>query len=107
MSQIDKTIKIFPGSPGGDCTAPYYIEYPKGMTVKQFISTFLKENPDEWGHIELRVLYNDIKPCCNYEHGKISSTWKMENYYDSVITEANGSGGWSRSDFILTVSLLE
>lgn len=89
---------------GSDCTGPYDVTISLPMTVREFISELLKTYPDEWGYIGIynknEKIFGD--PSCNYEKGKLTSTLP-EEYMDRQIESVKGSGGWTRSDYILHV----
>lgn len=98
---MNRKIKIYPGTPGGDCTAPYTVVYDGAMTVREFIETWVKENPDEWGGFKI-VNGSALLEGCSYSRGRIGML-PNESILNRYIKEVNGSGGWSRSDFVLTI----
>lgn len=93
----------------GDCTCGYKIILDKEYTVKEFIETVLKEKSGEWGYFGI---YNDKgdfsarvfgEPCCEYRHGKLSTSPLPDEYLDKKIIKVMGNGGWSRMDYIFWV----
>ena len=102
---MTKRIKIHRGPTGSDCTGPYTITIPDGMTVREFITEWM-EDTREWGYFGI----NDGNwkstfgnPCCEYRHGKIITEPLPNDILDSVILKTKGWGGWSRSDFIFNI----
>ena len=95
---------------GSDCTGPYDITISLPMTVGEFISELLETYPDEWGYIGIYNKYKNLEvfgdPYCEYRDGKLLSTLP-EDYMDMQIESVNGSGGWTRSDYILHVKEME
>lgn len=88
---------------GSDCTGAYVVDFTKGMTVGQFIQEMLTDHKSECGYIGIfkpHSIFGD--PCMSYSHGKANSMLPKE-YLDKVILKADGSGGWSRSDFRLYI----
>jgi len=88
---------------GSDCTGPYNVIFTKDMTVRQFIDEILTERDSEWGYIGIDspgTIFG--KPCIEYSHGAIKESLPDE-YLDKVIIDVKGSGGWSRSDFLLVL----
>lgn len=86
---------------GSDCTGPYKVKIRKPMTVRKFINDFLCQYPKEWGYIGIyksNSIFGD--PSCEYSNGKLISKLPDE-YLDREIHDVVGSGGWSRSDFLL------
>ena len=94
-------IKISYGPECGDCTCAYYITLTREMTVGEFIEKQLSDTR-EWGWFEIR---NDTsKLCClGYTHGKLDEPTMKIPYYDKKIKKCSGSGGWTRSDFVLFI----
>lgn len=97
MKTTNITINVGPS--GGDCTGPYYIHLKKPMTVKEFITEWLKEYPNEWGYFKVNVDDEPDKIWCNYSHGKIEGDSISDKYLNKYIAKAYGSGGWSNSQF--------
>ncbi len=94
-------IKFYQTSCGSDCTGPYAIEFSMPMTVRKFINELLTNYPDEWGYIGIK--HKDAifgNPYCEYNRGKLLSSLP-EEYLDKEILNIAGSGGWTRSDFII------
>lgn len=86
---------------GSDCTGPYKVDISLPMTVREFIDEILTDYKSEWGYIGI---YKEGEflgyPYCEYKHGKLLYSLP-EEYLDRQIEKVSGSGGWSRSDFIL------
>ena len=95
-------IHITYGSMGSDCTSKYYINFPQGMTVGEFINEQLADE-SEWGYFGIydpnQYWFEPGNPCCEYRKGKITSESFTDEILNSVIKKVEGSGGWSRSDF--------
>lgn len=89
---------------GPDCTGPYIVTFPKGMTVREFINEMLKFHTSEWGYIGIHdPSRHEIfgKPYIEYSHGKLTTDPMPDEFLDKKIIYVSGSGGWSRSDFTL------
>ena len=98
-----KKIKITCGETRSDCTAPYKVTIPEGMTVREFIAEWL-EDPREWGYFGIydgRLGFGN--PKCEYRDGKIITDPLPDDILDSEIKKVIGDGGWSRSDFVFIV----
>lgn len=96
-------IDFYQISCGSDCTGPYSVSISKPMTVREFINELLSTYPGEWGYIGIYkygTIFGD--PYCEYWHGKLLYSLPDE-YLDRKIEQVDGSGGWSRSDFLLKV----
>ena len=96
-------IDFYQISCGSDCTGPYFVSISKPMTVREFINELLSTYPKEWGYIGIykpKTFYGD--PCCEYSHGKLLYSLP-DKCLDQKIEQVEGSGGWSRSDFLLKV----
>lgn len=95
------------GPEGGDCTRPYYIRLNRqDITVQEFIDFILKEASGEWGTIDVRdvdKMTPDKKYTVEYSHGEIKSQVGDPDWLSATITKMRGQGGWSCSDFMLTV----
>lgn len=96
-------INICYGTTGGDETCPYYVEISP-MTVGEFIDEWLKEHPKEWGY--LGIADGDSifgSPKCEYSYGEIKGEPIPNIYLRKQIKRVTGSGGWSRSDFLIYI----
>ena len=95
-------IYITYGRTSSDETSEYIINYPKGMTVREFINEQLADER-EWGFFGIycadQLWFERGNPYCEYRHGKIITEPFSDDILDSVIKDVSGSGGWSRSDF--------
>ena len=97
---MGKKIDIAYGACGSDCTGPYYITLREPMTVGEFITEWLTNNPNEWGYFGIAkkgCIFGS--PNCEYRRGAIQGEPLPKNYLDKRIIKAYGSGGWTRSDF--------
>lgn len=97
MKKIEDLVDIAFVFSGGDCTSQYYIETKRQFTVKEFINAVISDE-HEWGYISV----ND-EQCIEYRHGSIISGSIDENVLNREVVSLSGSGGWSRSDYQLTV----
>lgn len=95
-------IEIEYGKGYSDQTFEYKITIRKPMTVGEFIKEWMTERPDEWGYFGIyddgRTIFGN--PKCEYSDGKIITDPIPDEYINAEIAEVNGSGGWTRSDFI-------
>ena len=95
------------GPEAGDCTRVYNIRLNRqDITVQEFIDFILKEAQGEWGTIDVRdvdKLTPDKKYTVEYSHGEIKSQVGDPDWLSATITKIHGHGGWSNSDFMLTV----
>lgn len=108
MKKDDITVTY--GPEGGDCTRPYYIQLNRqDITLQEFISFILKEAPGEWGTISVYQAGDPDKLTypktytVEYSHGEIKSQVGDPDWLSATITKMRGQGGWSCSDFMLTV----
>lgn len=103
MTDVD--ISITYGSEGSDCTRPYYITLNrKDITVEEFIKWVLKQTR-EWGYISVGGK-NPFKSDYSlaYKYGvALGDGIIPQNILKSVVSKASGSGGWTRSDYHLTI----
>lgn len=84
-----------------DQTFGYKIMIQKPMTVGEFIKEWITTRPDEWGYFGIydrETIFGN--PKCEYSRGKIITDPIPDEYLNAEIDEVNGSGGWTRSDFI-------
>ena len=94
-------IKFEQISCGSDCTGPYKVDISMPMTVREFIDEILTNYKSEWGYIGIYKKGEWFGyPRCEYKWGKLLYSLPKE-YLDKQIEKVSGSGGWSRSDFIL------
>ena len=100
-------ILVMYGPEGGDCTQVYNIRLNRqDITVQEFIDFILKEAYGEWGTIDVRdvdKLTPDTKYTVEYSHGEIKSQVGDPDWLSATITKIHGHGGWSNSNFMLTV----
>lgn len=91
------------GPMGSDATYPYKVLMDKPYTVREFVDEVASEKPN-CGVIRYTTNTSDRfgKSLCNYRHGEL-----LGEIDDSIahrqVTEAWGSGGWTRYDFTLLV----
>lgn len=101
----DSDISITYGFEGSDCTKPYYIILKrKDITVEEFIKWALSQTR-EWGYISVGRK-NPLKAdySLEYKYGVAKGDSVIpQNILKSVVSEASGSGGWTRSDYHLTI----
>ena len=89
------------GPQGSDCTGPIYVHFDDGLTVREFIDYQLKNN--EWGYIGIKSTVDQFfgSPKFEYKKNQILGEMFSDDILDSEVKEIKGSGGWSRSDFII------
>lgn len=97
---MNNLFRIDYGPQGGDATGPYYITLLKECTVREFINEWLK-NKGEWGYFGIHDKAGHL--CRDYKYGEIVGDPLPDYILDSTIKRVNGSGGWSRSDFIFWI----
>lgn len=97
---MEKKIKlIHRDGPFGDCTSVYDVEFPQDMTVCEFVTTAVAENPQEWGSFSLGFRGPIV---AEYKRGVLQlhpDTW--EKYQQRKIAKASSNGGWSLMDYTL------
>lgn len=92
-------ISIKYGRTGGDETSEYFVSLKKPMTVGEFMTEWITEQPGEWGYFGIydgKSIFGN--PLGEYSHGKMVIELPIE-FLDRPIKKVYGSGGWSRSDF--------
>ena len=100
-----KTIElIYVAGPFGDATSTYSVRINKSsMTVEDFITTVIEENPKEWGYIGIKNEDETFgNPRMKYRWGKYDSS-SMEGVKNAIVKSAKASGGWSRMDYLLEI----
>ena len=97
-------IEIKYGKDFGDSTNEYLIA-TTCKTVRDFISEWLSTQPKEWGYFGIKSDKNVFVgfPNCEYRYGKIVTKEFNEEILNRTILKIEGSGGWSRSDFIFVL----
>lgn len=90
--------RIVTGRTGGDDTAPYSIYDYKAITASDFVNEVLREEPDEWGRIEV-LGFGSVK----YRGGKLLSE-VPESWKYLTVVKVTGSGGWSSMDYRIRVN---
>lgn len=99
-------INITIGKPYSDMTFDYHVT-TDNKTVGEFIDEFLRVCNKEWGYFGIYEKQNRTSvfgnPQCEYSYGKITTDPLPKKYLDKEIIEVQGSGGWSRSDFLFIV----
>lgn len=87
-----------------DQTYVYDVIIQKPMTVGEFIREWMTERPGEWGYFGIydgRSVFGN--PKCEYSDGKITTDPIPDEHLNAEIDSVNGSGGWTRSDFIFKI----
>ena len=100
--KLKHLVNISYGPQGGDCTGPYYITPKKSFTVRDFVNAVIVDTR-EWGYISIaapRTIFGN--PNIEYKYGKLITNFPDE-ILDKQVLELSGSGGWSRSDYILKI----
>ena len=90
--------RIVTGRTGGDDMAPYSIYDYKAITVSDFVTEVLAEEPNEWGRIEVDG-FGSIK----YRDGKLLSEIP-ESWKHLTVVKLTGYGGWSCMDYRIKVN---
>ena len=100
--KLKDLVNISYGPQGSDCTGLYYITPKKSFTVRDFVNAVIADTR-EWGYIGIaapRATYGN--PNIEYKCGKLTANFSDEILNKQVL-ELSGSGGWSRSDYILKI----
>ena len=100
--KLKDLVNISYGPQGSDCTGSYYITPKKSFTVRDFVNAVIADTR-EWGYIGIaatRVIFGN--PNIEYKYGKLIANFPDEILNKQVL-ELSGSGGWSRSDYILKI----
>lgn len=87
FKQISKTFS--------DETAHFAVSDYKATTIGEFVDEVLKENPKEWGKIEVVGGYE-----CEYRYGELLSELP-EMIMGWHISEIKGYGGWGMMNYII------
>ena len=98
------------GPTGGDQCSTYYIDVVPSATVRRVIEDILS-NQGEWGDIRIeRENWRDNDHKFEYKHGKLLKDGMSEeekyfwnNLLDWKVIAMRGYGGWSNSDYWLTI----
>lgn len=98
------------GPCGGDQCSPYYIEVSPSATVRSVIKDILS-NKNEWGSIRIeRKSLRDNDHVIEYKYGKLlkdtineEEKYFWNNLLDWKVVSMRGNGGWSCSDYWLTI----
>lgn len=100
---MEDLVNVRHGSYGGDQTCPYYMEIKKEFTVKDFVNAVIS-NESEWGYIGINDRESIFgNPKIKYSHGTIITNNFDEDILNKIVTNISGSGGWTRSDYLLTI----
>ena len=94
------TLKSVAG-PFGDATSRYDVDFPKEITVEEFINTIIKENPQEWGYFSIHWIDNRI---ASYSNGEVTLEKFFDVYKTMPVLDAQAHGGWSRMDYFLEIN---
>ena len=100
--KLKDLVNISYGPQGNDCTGSYYITPKKSFTVRDFVNAVIADTR-EWGYISIaapRATFGN--PNIEYKRGKLTANFSDEILNKQVL-ELSGSGGWSRSDYILKI----
>ena len=101
--KLKDLVNISYGPQGSDCTGSYYITPKKSFTVRDFVNAVIAD-PEEWGYIGIaapRTIFGS--PNIKYEWGKLTTANFSDEILNKQVLELSGSGGWSRSDYILKI----
>ena len=100
--KLKDLVNISYGPQGSDCTGSYYITPKKSFTVRDFVNAVIADTR-EWGYIGIaapRATFGN--PNIKYKCGKLTANFSDEILNKQVL-KLSGSGGWSRSDYILKI----
>ena len=101
--KLKDLVNISYGPQGSDCTSSYYITPKKSFTVRDFVNAVIADTR-EWGYIGIaapRTIFGS--PNIKYEWGKLTTANFSDEILNKQVLELSGSGGWSRSDYILKI----
>ena len=101
--KLKDLVNISYGPQGSDCTGSYYITPKKSFTVRDFVNAVIADTR-EWGYIGItapRTIFGS--PNIKYEWGKLTTANFSDEILNKQVLELSGSGGWSRSDYILKI----
>lgn len=85
-------------STGSDETAPYAVYDYKAITANDFVGEVLKENPSEWGYINVNGFGR-----VEYKHGELLGDIP-ESWQHLTVVKVSAAGGWSRMDYQIQVN---
>lgn len=106
-----KLIQLAPE--GGDCTAPYDVDFVWPMTVGEFIEEILKRN--EWGSIciykskrdsLLGITKTTYLSSTTYDNDKLTYQFPKD-ILERLVEHAEASGGWSNMSYNIIVEDVE
>ena len=81
-------IKFIHTQYNGDATSNYDIEFPEGMTIKEFVTQVRKEHPNEWfGDFYL----NGFNSIGEYRNEYLKLAPEAENF---ILKRVWANGGW-------------
>ena len=101
--KLKDLVNISYGPQGSDCTGSYYITPKKSFTVRDFVNAVIADTR-EWGYIGIaapRTIFGS--PNIKYEWGKLTTANFSDEILNKQVLGLSGSGGWSRSDYILKI----
>lgn len=81
----------------------YDLKFDGVYTVQEFIDYILKKRGRDWGEIDVSCESEQPKRL-EYFHGEVKSDNIPKRLKNRIIISAKGWGGWSRADYVLTVS---
>lgn len=92
------------GHMGGDATYPYDAIMDKPYTVREFVDEVVSENRN-WGVIRYTTSTANRfgEYVCDYRYGDVIGEID-DGIANRRVTDAWGSGGWSRYDFTLLIA---
>ena len=101
--KLKDLVNISYGPQGSDCTGSYYITPKKSFTVRDFVNAVIADTR-EWGYIGIaapRATFGN--PNIEYKWGELITANFPDEILNKQVLELSGSGGWSRSDYILKI----
>ena len=97
------------GEPGGDQCSKYFIDVSPSATVVDVIDDILS-NKNEWGSIRIKQESWNKEHKIEYKYGKLlkdnisqEEQYFWNNLLDWKVVSMYGYGGWSCSDYWLTI----
>lgn len=84
---------------GGDCTAPYDLEFNRECTLKEFIDFIITRG--SFGDITINT--PKIFYALEFKPNKITKGSLESDLLNNIVTKANCAGGWGRMDYRIWV----
>lgn len=99
----------------GDCTACYEVttgRKHRGRTVEELINIILKEQPNDYGNVDVKLVERNgafVKNIfvAKYSHGKCEFGEAFEAYKNRRVHHITSHGGWTAMDYEFYVYMKE